>query len=297
LGQERGGNSERFIEKAIRKGQVRAHESANRTVIYHIGAKPFFEAIGDQDNRKWRLRQPYSIKIKLTGFDYVLAHGVHEYLVTETKELDYRHPGNRSQLLGWERLPLERRPDQDGPILRGRVPPFLSGAPSAAHAVVCFCHIDGEVRKPSGFDTYLLQYRDLFARLGSFRVVYVAADESMFAKAERIFSRLCGASGRGPNGIPDSEIRRPLDHFHDRDLLERRQTASFDKCQLDQLSDELRGFRGPKYEALYRHGQQQGGAAVLNAMALGGRLSGSLTTYLLTTDHRLFGDLWRMMPA
>ena len=177
-------------------------------------------------------------------------------------------------------------------------PLFLSGAPSAAHAVVCFCHIDGEVTKPSGFDTYLLQYRDLFARLGSFRVVYVAADESMFAKAERILSSLCGCFGTGPNGIPiDPEIPRRLDHFHDRDLLERRQTDSFDKRQLDQLSDELREFRGSKYEALYRHGQPQGEATVLNAMGLGGRLSGSLTTYLLTTDHRLFGDLWRMMPA
>jgi hypothetical protein len=46
--------------------------------------------------------------------------------------------------------------------------------------------------------------------------------------------------------------------FYDRDLLERRQTASFDKRQLDQLSDELREFRGPKYEVLFRHWQQQG---------------------------------------
>ena len=46
--------------------------------------------------------------------------------------------------------------------------------------------------------------------------------------------------------------------FHDRDLLERRQTASFDKRQLDQLSHELREFRGPKYEVLFRHWRQQG---------------------------------------
>jgi hypothetical protein len=54
LGQERGGNAERFIEKAIRKGHVPAHESANRAVIDHIGAKPFFEAIGEQNNRNRR---------------------------------------------------------------------------------------------------------------------------------------------------------------------------------------------------------------------------------------------------
>ncbi len=81
----------------------------------------------------------------------------------------------------------------------------------------------------------------------------------MSAKAERIFSSLFGCSGTGPNGIPiDPEIPRRLDHFHDRDLLERRQTASFDKRQLDQLSDELREFRGSKYEAQYAMGSSMG---------------------------------------
>ena len=46
--------------------------------------------------------------------------------------------------------------------------------------------------------------------------------------------------------------------FYDRDLLERRQTASFDKRQLEQLSDELTEFRGPKYEVLFCHWRQQG---------------------------------------
>ena len=94
-----------------------------------------------------------------------------------------------------------------------KFPLFLSGAPGAAPPVVCSCYIDGDVRKPSGFDTYLLQYRDLLARLVSFRVVYVTVDQSMFPKAESIFSRLCGGAGRGPNGMPlDPEIRRLLDH-------------------------------------------------------------------------------------
>jgi hypothetical protein len=300
LGYLPGGSAEHLIEKAIRKGHVRAHESGNRTVIYHIGAKPFFEAIGEQDNRNRRWRQPYSIKIKLMGFDYVLAHREHQYLTTETEKLDY-FSGNLG--IDSSYLPGRIYRSKDGRIKTARYfvdkfPLFLSGTPGAAPPVVCFCYIDGEVRKPSGFDTYLLQYRDLFARLDSFRVVYVAADESMFPKAERIFSRLCGGSGRGGNGIPlDPEVRRLLDHFHDRDLLERRQTASFDKRQLDQLSDELREFRGPKYEVLYRHWQQQGEAAVCSAMGLGKGLSGTFVAYLVTNNYRFFGDLVRAVPG
>src|SRR3984893_1598152 len=198
------------------KGHVRAHESANRTVIYHIGAKPFFEAIGEQNNRNRRRRQPYSIKIKLMGFDYVLAHREHHYLATETEKLNYS-----SGTLGIDLsyLPVRIYRSKDRRIKTARYfvdkfPLFLSGALGAAPPVVSFCYIDGDARKPSGFDTYLQQYRYLFARLESFRVVYVAADQSMSPKAERIFSRLCGGSGRGPNGIPvGPEVRRPLPTF------------------------------------------------------------------------------------
>jgi hypothetical protein len=101
----------------------------------------------------------------------------------------------------------------------------------------------------------------------------------MFPKAESIFSRLCGGSGRGPNGMPlDPESGDCWIMFYDRDLLERRQTASFDKRQLEHLSHELREFRGPKYEVLFRHWQQQGEGLFLNAMGRGGRPSGSCTT-------------------
>jgi hypothetical protein len=130
-----------FDRKSDSQTPRSGHESANRTVIYDIDAKPFFEAIGEQDNRNRRWRQPYSIKIKHTGVDYVLAHRVHEYLATETEKLDYF-----SGTLGIDRsyLPGRVYRSKDGRTKTARYfvdkfPLFLSGAPSAAHAVVCFC--------------------------------------------------------------------------------------------------------------------------------------------------------------
>src|ERR1700730_2181082 len=164
MGQESGGSAERLIKKAILKSHVRAYDSGKRTILYHISAKPFFETIGEPNNRNRRWRQPYSIKIKLMGFDYVLAHRQHHYLATETEKLDYF-----SGTLGIDRSYLTGRiyRSKDGRIKTARYfvdkfPLFLSGAPSAPPPVVCFCYVDGEVRNPSGFDTYLLQYRDLF---------------------------------------------------------------------------------------------------------------------------------------
>ena len=55
--------------------------------------------------------------------------------------------------------------------------------------MVGFCYVDGSIGKPSGFDTYLLQYKDLFSRLDRFGIIYRSGDERMFPKAERIFRR------------------------------------------------------------------------------------------------------------
>jgi len=60
-----------------------------RTQTYHVGAKPFFTAIGEEDNRNRRWRQPYPVKIKLMGLDFVFAHRQHHYLATEAEKLDY----------------------------------------------------------------------------------------------------------------------------------------------------------------------------------------------------------------
>ena len=49
-----------------------------------------------------------------------------------------------------------------------KFPLFLSGASSARSPVVGLCYVDGSIGKPSGFDTYLAQYKDLFSRLDRF---------------------------------------------------------------------------------------------------------------------------------
>ena len=43
---QRGGNAERLIEQGVYQGHLRVYQSANRTQTYHVGAKPFFTAIG-----------------------------------------------------------------------------------------------------------------------------------------------------------------------------------------------------------------------------------------------------------
>jgi hypothetical protein len=297
---QQGGNAERFIEKAIRKGHVRAHESANSTVIYHTGAKPFFEAIGEQGNRNRRWRQPYSIKIKLMGSDYVFAQLGHQYLATETEKLDY-FSGNlgidRSSCLGAStarKTAGPRRPDTSWTRFRS------SSRARLARRMLWSVFAASKGRSQSHRASTLTCCSTEIRSLGWARSGWCTSQRmSPCLRVRRGFCRPCaGVSGLVRTESPS--IRKSRDGWIIFTIVTCQSDGRrprFDKRQLDQLSDELREFRGSKYEALYRHGQPQGEATVLNAMGLGGRLSGSLPTYLLTTDHRLFGDLWRMMPA
>ena len=174
----------------------------------------FFEAIGEQDNRNRRWRQPYSVKIKLMGFDYVFADRGHQYLAMETEKLDY-FSGNQGIDRSYSPGRVYRskeRPDRDGPI-----PLFLSGAPGAAPPVVCSCYIDREVRKPSCFDTYLLHSTEICSLGWTRSGWYTSRRTSLCFRRRRAFSRACvGGAGRGPNGSPS--IRKSGDcwiMFHD----------------------------------------------------------------------------------
>jgi hypothetical protein len=160
------------------------------------------------------------------GFDYVFAHRGHQYLAMETEKLDY-FSGNqgidRSYLPGRVYRSKER-PDQDVPI-RGQVPALPLGRAWRGASYGLFLYIDGEVRKPSGFDTYLLHSTEIcsICSLGWTRSGwYTSQRTSLCFRRRRAFSRACAG---GP-------------------AEERRQTASFDKRQLEQLSHELRGSEG-----------------------------------------------------
>src|SRR5262249_3527107 len=58
-------------------------------MIYHLAAKPLYDALGERDNRNRRERQPSTIKNKIMGLDFVLDNPHHQYLATERERLDY----------------------------------------------------------------------------------------------------------------------------------------------------------------------------------------------------------------
>src|SRR4051794_3363080 len=58
LGKPLGGTAAAFIDKAIATGHITVGTYANNTQVYHLGARPFYAALGQEDNRNRRRRQP-----------------------------------------------------------------------------------------------------------------------------------------------------------------------------------------------------------------------------------------------
>jgi hypothetical protein len=295
FGLDTGGTAERLIRKALEKGHLHVHPSANQTLIYHVGNKPFIELIGEGDNRSRRWQQPYSVKIKLMGFDYVLAHPERRYLPTEQEKIDF-FCGE----LALTRAILPARVYRSGSghntktrYFVDKFPLFLSSGSGGPGPAVGFCYVDGNIRRPSGFDTYIAQYRGLWSQLPAVEVVYVSADRRMFPRAEGMFGRMLGTEDSIAR-IEHSTRVRLLKHFRVRDLLERRETRSLSLPALDQLREELKEFSGPEYASLYGRWKAEGDQVVIAAGQndVPGKVY-SFSVFELWHNYKLFGDLAR----
>jgi hypothetical protein len=290
LGQMPGASAERLIRRGLAKHHIRVHGSANRTLIYHLCARSLYELVADDNNPNRRWRQPSSIKTKLMGLDFVLAHPQHRYLATEGEKLDFFCGTlgiNRDQLFARGYGSRHR----DAPIhLRyfvDRFPIFLSGAPGDPQPVVSFCYVDGARARPSGFETYLEHYRAVFASLPLFEVVYVAIDQQMFPKAEHIFERCFQA----PVGTPaDPLVARLREHFRIRSLFESPGSRCLDQRHLDSFRDELEQYRGPRYEALYQQWKGNGNSEP-RTHAAPQPVRHAFRTWRVAGEYQLFGDL------
>jgi len=297
LAQDDGGSVAQLIEKVVARKHVRVFTYHHKTQIYHLGARPFYAALGQSDNRNRRQHEPITIKGRLMALDFVLTHRDRFYLATEQEKVDYF-----TKTLGIDRdiLPakLYRSAANGSNTARyfiEKYPLFLSEPPFSGHAtfsVGSFGFVDEGAVTLSGFETFLAQYRALFAALTRFAVVYIAANSARCGRASALFERF--ASDGGSLAL-DPDIRRLLDHFAARRLYEAKQFASFDRAGLIRLRNEQQEFSGSEWEAIYGLWQRGGDAAVFENLSPNrvrpGRLSGTFSACVLEHSYDFFGHV------
>jgi hypothetical protein len=298
LGCRDGGTVTQLIQAAVGKEHVRVSTWRQKTQLYHLCARPFYTAFGEANNRNRRARELLTIKNKIMGLDFVLAHREYVYLATEREKLDHF---TRVQQIDQSRLPAKlyhghKSTDSTARYFVEKYPVFISHAPHTPHLpIVFFCFVDEGMVSLSRFETYLAQYRSLFTSLSQFQLIYVAASDSHFKAAERMFESLAKQATDGSNGTGNhSEVQRLLEYFKARRLYETKQFALFDRAGLIRLRDAQERFSGKETDALYERWKHSGDEVLNEILPLklpaAARMRGTFSTYLLKHDYGLFGD-------
>lgn len=296
IGGTKGWKDVTLLAKLKANRHCRANVYRHNRMIYHLSAKPIYDALGEKDNRNRRERQPSTIKNKIMGLDFVLEHPDYQYLATEREKLDY--------FVGTLKFAAEDLPTRwyESPRGRGstakhfvdKYPMFLSSALGGAAPVVHFCYVDEGAQTTDGFATYLDQYGRLLAALSDFRVIYVAEPSILFESVRQVFEKF--SSRQGLQGNSASPVtRRLLDYFEARRDHEARDYSRFDTARLIRYREQKKQFAGEQYDAFYRHFETGGKTTVLAMLEPGidpkGAAIEKLSTYVLGHDYELFGTL------
>jgi len=198
LGKGHSGTANALIQKAVALDHVKVSTYATSACVYHLCTRPFYEAIGQADNRNRRERQPLSIKNRLMSLDFVLDHPDRRFLATEHEKLDYLAGLKIERSIVPAKHYASRESDQSTTrYFIEKYPMFVANrAPDGTQAELGFCFVDEGARTTSRFETFLHHYQPLFTTLAQFRIVYVAAGPLLFAPAERAFSPVFGRANR-----------------------------------------------------------------------------------------------------
>jgi len=269
LGKNANGSVAALVERVLANEHANVLTFEHNTRLYHLCTRPFYAALGQEDNRNRRERQPLTIKNKLMGLDFVLAHPAQRFLATEQEKLDYF---TRTLQIDPAKLPtkLYRSLNEAASTTRyfvDKYPIFLPVDTSPPPPVVSFCFVDEGLKSAARFETYLREYSRLFASLTRFHVIYVAATPAPFQWAARSFEQFVIKRSERPDSDPlDPTVVRLLDHFADRRRFDSKDFAGLDRDKLIRLRNDREAFSGDKYDALYQAWLAGGRAVVLKIL-------------------------------
>jgi hypothetical protein len=293
-GRDRGKLDTGLTQKILQSRHAKEMVFRHRRAVYSLCSKPFFKSLGDVDNRNRRNHEVITIKNRLVGLDFVLAHRDSHFLATEQEKVSFFRDEIR---LGVENLPAKRFKGADKQATTDRY--FVEKFPIAverkpAHnPIPVFSFIDESAHSIAGFESFVAHYRSLFARLEHFRLIYIGTLQEHFASARRLFERVFVT---GANRPPvDPMITRLLGYFSDRDAYEKGDLKRFDQVKLIRFREDRREFSTDHFDSLFDRWKGGGDSAVVQILSpetatpsFGKR---EFETYLSAFRYDLFGTL------
>lgn len=297
-----GGTAARFIEKLLHFQDASVIHFRRDRHVYHLRSGRLYSRVGDRENANRHVHAPLTVKRKLMTLDFVLSHQGRYFLNTDSEKVQYF---SQTRAIPDERLPARRYVSRGAckPLVRhftDKLPIYVDAgdvqSPSTATPsqpdMVHVGYIDDGAETLDGFGTFLKQYHPLFVQLGSFEVVYVAANSRWTDGAERVFRELYPTDGTTTFGDIDPEQARMLDYFEVRRKKEKKEFKGLTTERILQHRIEKEQFAGSEFEQLYQ-AWLAGGTSALRLRSLGRTLNSCFRALILLHDYDLFGRLQR----
>lgn len=290
----RGKRAALLLDKLQTNGHAKQLAYRADRTIYHLCARPFYAALGDENNRNRRKHQVFTIKNRIMGLDFILEHPSERFLGTEDERLAFfaerlkvpigvfpakryrakKDIGQHTDRYFVDKFPISVRNE------------FLSSP------VVRFAFVDEGLNGVTAFETYLRQYRGLFQELGTFELIYVAAIEQHFRTAKALFAR---CFGEPDSANAQKRASRLIEYFQQRERYERKDASTFTPPAVKQFRVDRQQFSGAIYEQLFAGWRVQGDPVVYGNLAHldAPRCASSprFSTHLLRFDYNVFGSV------
>jgi hypothetical protein len=125
--------------------------------------------------------------------------------------------------------------------------------------------------------------------LGSFEVVFAAADGALFDKATKVFRRCFPLEGGTTLGQLDPEQVRMIDFFRMRRKREQREFKGVGTEGIVAYRSEKEHFAGTAYDELYRTWSTEADDVFKRRMLSRSNLTARFRTLLLPHDYEIFG--------
>lgn len=279
-------------EKAVRNGHVRVTALRHNRMLYHLYSKPFYSALGEEDNRNRRRREPQAIKHRLMALDFVLANRACQFFPTEAEKLAFF---GGALGIDYQYLPQKVYRGAQGAVATTRYfvdksPVYSNPDQDPNQPLVHFCYVDEGQHSTNGFEQYLNDYRALLARVARFEILYLACSADNFSAAEHAFEKFRTSM----IGVPlDPLVTRTIEYFNVSDAVNRRDMAGINQAKLIQLRSDRVEFSGVKYARLFEIWKRHGDDAVAAELSPESVAKPSqvmqFRTHVLPFKYELFG--------
>jgi hypothetical protein len=231
-----GKRNAQLVEKLFRLGHARGQRYTRRSVLYHLGSRQIYDAIGKAHLRNRRDHELAHIKIRLLALDFILAHPDDTYFETAEQKRTYFVEGSKLN----ESL-FSRSNGHRDITFTDRFPLCIAYPAPDYMPVVTFTYVDPAHRELDAYISHLRTYRPLFRQLPTFQFVYISTASGFQKEAAKLFALLVEGTGL-------SDLSR---YFDVRTKWNAKQYALVTEADLIFLNEAKKHFSEPIFETLY----------------------------------------------